>query len=133
MAVAPADVVVVQNAKELYDAVAGGTRDIVLKAHMDMTGELADDLGFILPLLPSTRSIQVRPHSQAFSYSTSHFVLPAVIRIRYSQALACLLALILSYKRSFSSWFALFDSFTWFFLRRCENDNEQAIPHAGSM
>lgn len=61
MAVAPADVVNVTTAEELYDAVQGGIRDIQLTAHVDLSTQAADDLGFILPLLPSTRSIRVRP------------------------------------------------------------------------
>ena len=61
MAVAPADVLKVASANELYDAVQQGIRDILLTEHMDLSTQAPDDLGFVLPLLPSTRSIRVRP------------------------------------------------------------------------
>lgn len=60
MAVAPADVIMVTSAKELYDAVQQGIRDILLTEHLDLSTEDPDDLGFMLPLAPSTRSIRVR-------------------------------------------------------------------------
>ena len=60
MAVAPADVIKVASAKELYDAVQQGIRDILLTEHLDLSAEDPDDLGFMLPLAPSTRSIRVR-------------------------------------------------------------------------
>jgi hypothetical protein len=59
MAVAPADVARVASAQELLAAVKEGRRDIVLTEHLDLSTQEVDDLGFVLPLMPSTRSIQV--------------------------------------------------------------------------
>jgi hypothetical protein len=66
VSVAPADVTFVNTAEQLLDAVSTGKRDIVVKAHLDLTALPTDEFGAVLTLLPSTRSIRVRPGSPRF-------------------------------------------------------------------
>lgn len=60
VSVSPADVTFVNTAEQLQQAVSTGKRDIVVKAHLDLSALLTDDFGCVLTLLPSTRSVRVQ-------------------------------------------------------------------------
>jgi hypothetical protein len=78
VSVAPADVTFVNTAEQLLDAVSTGKRDIVVKAHLDLTALPTDEFGAVLTLLPSTRSIRVRPGSPRFFFHV--FVMVPVLK-----------------------------------------------------
>ena len=59
VSVSPADVTFVNTAEQLLEALSTGKRDIVVKAHLDLSALPTDDFGFLLTLLPSTRSVRV--------------------------------------------------------------------------
>lgn len=59
-ALAPAQVTRVSTAMQLLSAVAAGARDIRIVAHIDLFEAPTDDLGFIMALQPTTRSIRVQ-------------------------------------------------------------------------
>lgn len=58
--VAPPQVTRVATAPQLIKAVAAGDRDILITDHIDLSNLPTDDLGFIMAVLPTTRSIRVR-------------------------------------------------------------------------
>lgn len=72
MSVAPADVTFVKTAQQLLDAVSTGKRDIVVKAHLDLTELPTDDFGSVLTLLPSTRSVRVSLPDLDFTIHVIH-------------------------------------------------------------
>lgn len=64
-AVAPPQVTRVATAPQLIKAVAAGDRDILITDHIDLSNLPTDDLGFIMAVLPTTRSIRVRAETKS--------------------------------------------------------------------